>query len=194
MPHGSLTAPPPLQNLLSLGEDRYLTTVILKHFPQYKTKFTRFAKAKTIAPDEWKVLMSQRRRWINSTVHNLVELLQIDRMCGFCCFSMRFVILVGASPQRAVRRLSARRTRTDDAWLCDRSRLDFDRASHCRLHHLREWSVPACLARRAPLDKGHPAARVHGRRRAQADSDVRPDHDRGHLRLPGRHLRPAPQV
>jgi hypothetical protein len=33
--------------LLSLGEDRYLTTVILKHFPQYKTKFTRFAKAKT---------------------------------------------------------------------------------------------------------------------------------------------------
>jgi hypothetical protein len=35
---------------------RYLTTVILKHFPQYKTKFTRFAKAKTIAPDEWKVL------------------------------------------------------------------------------------------------------------------------------------------
>lgn len=88
--------PVPLQNLLSLGEDRYLTTVILKHFPQYKTKFTRFAKAKTIAPDEWKVLMSQRRRWINSTIHNLVELLQIDRMCGFCCFSMRFVILVGA--------------------------------------------------------------------------------------------------
>lgn len=71
--------------------------MILKHFPQYKTKFTRYAKAKTIAPDEWKVLMSQRRRWINSTIHNLVELLQIDRMCGFCCFSMRFVILVGAS-------------------------------------------------------------------------------------------------
>ncbi|GAA5975793.1 hypothetical protein JCM10908_005282 [Rhodotorula pacifica] len=83
-----------VKNLLSLGEDRYLTTVILKHFPQYKTKFNRFAKAKTIAPDEWKVLMSQRRRWINSTIHNLVELLQIDRMCGFCCFSMRFVILV----------------------------------------------------------------------------------------------------
>lgn len=39
--------------------------------------------------------MSQRRRWINSTIHNLVELLFIDRLCGFCCFSMRFVILVG---------------------------------------------------------------------------------------------------
>ncbi|BGP46627.1 hypothetical protein JCM10450v2_002474 [Rhodotorula kratochvilovae] len=83
-----------VKNLLSLGEDRYLTTVILKHFSQYKLKFTRFAKAKTIAPDEWKVLMSQRRRWINSTIHNLFELLFIDRMCGFCCFSMRFVILV----------------------------------------------------------------------------------------------------
>ncbi|GAA5957121.1 hypothetical protein JCM3765_005413 [Sporobolomyces pararoseus] len=83
-----------VKNLLSLGEDRYLTTVILKHFPQYKLKFTRHAKAQTIAPDEWKVLMSQRRRWINSTIHNLVELLFIDRLCGFCCFSMRFVILV----------------------------------------------------------------------------------------------------
>ncbi|GAA5949771.1 hypothetical protein JCM21900_003288 [Sporobolomyces salmonicolor] len=83
-----------VKNLLSLGEDRYLTTVILKNFSQYKLKFTRHAKAQTIAPDEWKVLMSQRRRWINSTIHNLVELLFIDRMCGFCCFSMRFVVLV----------------------------------------------------------------------------------------------------
>ncbi|GAA6024747.1 hypothetical protein JCM10207_008883, partial [Rhodosporidiobolus poonsookiae] len=83
-----------VKNLLSLGEDRYLTTVILKHFPQYKLKFTRFAKAKTIAPDDWKVLMSQRRRWINSTIHNLFELLFIDKLCGFFCFSMRFVVLV----------------------------------------------------------------------------------------------------
>ncbi|GAA5998220.1 uncharacterized protein JCM10292_001051 [Rhodotorula paludigena] len=83
-----------VKNLLSLGEDRYLTTVILKHFPLFKLKFTRFAKAQTIAPDDWKVLMSQRRRWINSTIHNLFELLFIDRMCGFCCFSMRFVVLV----------------------------------------------------------------------------------------------------
>ncbi|BGP14296.1 hypothetical protein JCM10213_007731 [Rhodosporidiobolus nylandii] len=83
-----------VKNLLSLGEDRYLTTVILKHFPQFKLKFTRFAKAQTIAPDDWKVLMSQRRRWINSTIHNLFELLFIDKLCGFLCFSMRFVVLV----------------------------------------------------------------------------------------------------
>ncbi|GAA5976632.1 hypothetical protein JCM11641_005646 [Rhodosporidiobolus odoratus] len=83
-----------VKNLLSLGEDRYLTTVILKHFPQFKLKFTRFAQAQTIAPDDFKVLMSQRRRWINSTIHNLFELLFIDRLCGFFCFSMRFVVLV----------------------------------------------------------------------------------------------------
>lgn len=57
-----------LKNLLHLGEDRYLTTLLLKNFPLYKTIFVRDAQAKTIAPDDWKVLLSQRRRWINSTI------------------------------------------------------------------------------------------------------------------------------
>ncbi|KAL5497865.1 hypothetical protein ACEPAH_2796 [Sanghuangporus vaninii] len=83
-----------MKNLLHLGEDRYLTTLLLKHFPNYKTQFVRDAKAFTTAPDEWKVLLSQRRRWINSTVHNLGELIFLDRLCGFCCFSMRFVVFV----------------------------------------------------------------------------------------------------
>jgi chitin synthase len=38
--------------------------------------------------------MSQRRRWINSTVHNLIELIPLQQLCGFCCFSMRFVVLL----------------------------------------------------------------------------------------------------
>jgi chitin synthase len=83
-----------MKNLLHLGEDRYLTTLLLKHFPKYKTQFVRDAKAQTVAPDEWKVLLSQRRRWINSTVHNLAELVFLDRLCGFCCFSMRFIVLI----------------------------------------------------------------------------------------------------
>lgn len=83
-----------LKNLLHLGEDRYLTTLVLKHFPTYKTKFVRDAKAQTVAPDSAKVLMSQRRRWINSTVHNMAELIFQENMCGFCCFSMRFVVLI----------------------------------------------------------------------------------------------------
>ncbi|WFD31395.1 chitin synthase [Malassezia sp. CBS 17886] len=82
------------KNLLYLGEDRYLTTLVLKHFPAHKTVFVRDAKCLTIAPDSWRVLLSQRRRWINSTVHNLVELLRTQQLCGFCCFSMRFVVLI----------------------------------------------------------------------------------------------------
>ncbi|CED82854.1 glycosyltransferase family 2 protein [Phaffia rhodozyma] len=83
-----------LKNLLHLGEDRYLTTLLLTYFPTYKTTFVRPAHAQTVAPDEWKVLISQRRRWINSTIHNLAELVFIDKLCGFCCFSMRFVVFV----------------------------------------------------------------------------------------------------
>ncbi|KAJ2672841.1 hypothetical protein IWW42_002612 [Coemansia sp. RSA 1085] len=82
------------KNLLSLGEDRYLTTLMMKHFPRFKLKFIQDAKCKTIAPEKWSVLMSQRRRWINSTIHNLAELMFLPNMCGFCCFSMRFVVFL----------------------------------------------------------------------------------------------------
>jgi chitin synthase len=80
------------KNLLSLGEDRYLTTLMLKHFPNMKISFTADAMCKTYAPERWSVLLSQRRRWINSTVHNLAELLLLPQLCGFCCFSMRFIV------------------------------------------------------------------------------------------------------
>ncbi|KAH7124357.1 chitin synthase-domain-containing protein [Dactylonectria macrodidyma] len=82
------------KNLLSLGEDRYLTTLMIKHFPTMSYKFTPDATCKTAAPESWSVLLSQRRRWINSTIHNLVELMQLKDLCGFCCFSMRFVVIV----------------------------------------------------------------------------------------------------
>ncbi|KAH8809053.1 chitin synthase [Xylogone sp. PMI_703] len=83
-----------MKNLLHLGEDRFLTTLLLKHHSKYKTKYIFTAHAWTIAPDSWKVFLSQRRRWINSTVHNLVELIPMDQLCGFCCFSMRFVVFI----------------------------------------------------------------------------------------------------
>jgi len=82
------------KNLLSLGEDRYLTTLLLKHFPQMKLKFTPDAVCHTNVPDRFNVLLSQRRRWINSTVHNLIELLFLPQLCGFCCFSLRFVVMI----------------------------------------------------------------------------------------------------
>ncbi|KAJ1880663.1 hypothetical protein LPJ57_002113, partial [Coemansia sp. RSA 486] len=82
------------KNLLSLGEDRYLTTLMMQHFPTSKFKFIHDAKCKTIAPEKWSVLLSQRRRWINSTIHNLAELMFLKDMCGFCFFSMRFVVFL----------------------------------------------------------------------------------------------------
>ncbi|KAM3452848.1 hypothetical protein MY3296_004264 [Beauveria thailandica] len=82
------------KNLLSLGEDRFLTTLMTKHFPSMHYKFVQDAQCKTAAPESFGVLISQRRRWINSTIHNLVELLRLGDMCGFCCFSMRFVVFI----------------------------------------------------------------------------------------------------
>ncbi|TPX46496.1 chitin synthase [Synchytrium endobioticum] len=82
------------KNLFLLGEDRYLTTLILKHFPGWKLSFTNDAKCSTYAPDTWSVFLSQRRRWINSTVHNLLELLTVKELCGVCCLSMRFLVFL----------------------------------------------------------------------------------------------------
>ncbi|EXJ81814.1 chitin synthase [Capronia coronata CBS 617.96] len=82
------------KNLLSLGEDRYLTTLMTKHFPAMSYKFIPDACALTAAPETWSVLLSQRRRWINSTIHNLAELVLLKDLCGFCCFSMRFVVFI----------------------------------------------------------------------------------------------------
>ncbi|KAI9323376.1 chitin synthase-domain-containing protein [Dichotomocladium elegans] len=82
------------KNLLHLGEDRYLTTLMMKNFPQYKITFTPYARCRTVAPDSWQILLSQRRRWINSTIHNLLELILLPELCGFCCLSMRFVVMI----------------------------------------------------------------------------------------------------
>jgi chitin synthase len=83
-----------MKNLLHLGEDRFLTTLLMKFHSKYKTKYTMRAHAWTVAPDDWSVFMSQRRRWINSTVHNLIELIPLQQLCGFCCFSMRFIVFL----------------------------------------------------------------------------------------------------
>lgn len=80
------------KNLLLLGEDRYLTTLLLKTFPRRKNMFCPQAVCKTIVPDTFRVLLSQRRRWINSTIHNLFELVLVRDLCGTFCFSMQFVV------------------------------------------------------------------------------------------------------
>jgi chitin synthase len=76
------------KNLPSLGEDRFLTTFLMKHFPQTKLKFPHDALCQTNVPDRFNVLLSQYRRWIKSTMHNFTELLFLPQLCGFCCFSL----------------------------------------------------------------------------------------------------------
>lgn len=82
------------KNLLHLGEDRYLTTLLLKNFYKRKLIFVPQAKCETYVPSKFKVLLSQRRRWINSTIHNLLELMMVDKLCGVFCCSMQFVVIV----------------------------------------------------------------------------------------------------
>ncbi|KAG0019512.1 Chitin synthase, class 3 [Entomortierella chlamydospora] len=82
------------KNLLLLGEDRYLSTLMLRTFPKRKMMFVPQAICKTVVPDTFKVLLSQRRRWINSTIHNLMELVLVRDLCGTFCFSMQFVIFM----------------------------------------------------------------------------------------------------
>ncbi|KAI8924760.1 chitin synthase-domain-containing protein [Entophlyctis helioformis] len=82
------------KNLLLLGEDRFLTTLMLSLFPRRKLIFVPRAFCKTTVPDTFSVLLSQRRRWINSTIHNLLELVLVPNLCGTFCFSMQFVVFL----------------------------------------------------------------------------------------------------
>ncbi|CZS98324.1 probable chitin synthase 4 [Rhynchosporium agropyri] len=82
------------KNLLLLGEDRYLSTLMLRTFPKRKQVFVPQAVCKTTVPETFSVLLSQRRRWINSTVHNLMELVLVRDLCGTFCFSMQFVVAI----------------------------------------------------------------------------------------------------
>ncbi|KAJ1556270.1 hypothetical protein HK405_003659 [Cladochytrium tenue] len=82
------------KNLLLLGEDRFLTTLMLRKFPRRKQVFVPGALCRTTVPEDFWTLLSQRRRWINSTIHNLMELVLLRDLCGTFCFSMQFVVLM----------------------------------------------------------------------------------------------------
>ena len=82
------------KNLYHLGEDRMLTTLLLRYFPDMKLSFVPEATCYTIVPHTFSVLLSQRRRWINSTFHNMLELVRVQSMCGVCCLSMKAVVVL----------------------------------------------------------------------------------------------------
>lgn len=80
------------RNLYELGEDRMLTTLMLQEFHRMQLSFVPEATCWTIVPHTIQILTSQRRRWINSTLHNMCELLKVKTMCGVCLFSMKMVV------------------------------------------------------------------------------------------------------
>mmetsp|Transcript_30598 Transcript_30598/g.58666 ORF Transcript_30598/g.58666 Transcript_30598/m.58666 type:complete len:1184 (-) Transcript_30598:72-3623(-) len=80
------------QNLFHLGEDRMLTTLLLHFFPDHYLTYVPEAQCFTIVPHTLRILFSQRRRWINSTYHNLLELTKVKTMCGVLCCSMKTVV------------------------------------------------------------------------------------------------------
>lgn len=51
------------KNLYDLGEDRMLTTLLLKNFPDMRLSFVPEAVCWTIVPHTFFILLSQRRRW-----------------------------------------------------------------------------------------------------------------------------------
>ena len=51
------------KNLYHLGEDRMLTTLLLKNFPDMRLSFVPEAVCWTIVPHTISILLSQRRRW-----------------------------------------------------------------------------------------------------------------------------------
>ncbi|KAF2651812.1 glycosyltransferase family 2 protein [Lophiostoma macrostomum CBS 122681] len=57
-------------NLLSIGEDRYLSTLAIRYFgADCSMKYFSAATCTTVVPDTLGVLLDQRRRWTNSLIH-----------------------------------------------------------------------------------------------------------------------------
>jgi cellulose synthase/poly-beta-1,6-N-acetylglucosamine synthase-like glycosyltransferase len=57
-------------NLLSIGEDRYLSTLAIRYFSSdCRLRYFSAATCTTTVPDNLSVLLDQRRRWTNSLIH-----------------------------------------------------------------------------------------------------------------------------
>jgi chitin synthase len=62
------------RNLLDLGEDRYLTILIIQEYPTKHLAYISEAKSYTNVPNTFNILIDQRRRWTNSLITCLILL------------------------------------------------------------------------------------------------------------------------
>ena len=57
------------ENIVQLGEDRYLSALLLRRFPESRLLYTVKTHCYTSVPGNFKTLLCQRRRWTNSLIH-----------------------------------------------------------------------------------------------------------------------------
>ncbi|KAI9088044.1 chitin synthase-domain-containing protein [Phlyctochytrium arcticum] len=81
-------------NLYKIGEDRFLSTLLLRKFHTMHTEFIPKALCITAVPTSLPILLNQRRRWTNSLLHNHIEVMAYDPRSGIRGLLLRFVVLV----------------------------------------------------------------------------------------------------
>ncbi|KAL2915570.1 hypothetical protein HK105_204972 [Polyrhizophydium stewartii] len=83
-----------------LGEDRYLTHLLMEQTKSYSIGFCPSARAKTEAPSQWPSFLKQRRRWLLGAFANQIYFFAAIRLwirtpllilVNFCDFSSRSV-------------------------------------------------------------------------------------------------------
>ena len=91
-----------------LGEDRYLTNLLLEDYPSYSVGFCASARAKTEAPGNWTTFLKQRRRWLLGAFANevffmcswklwrRVPFLVLYKLCDFSSRSAAFFLYIVA--------------------------------------------------------------------------------------------------
>lgn len=62
------------KNLVEIGEDRYLTTLMIQEYPDNNISYISDAQCFTNVPNKLNVLLDQRRRWTNSLISCLLLL------------------------------------------------------------------------------------------------------------------------
>ena len=87
-------------NISQLGEDRLLTNLILRIYPDFNTCYIQDAKCYTVVPSDLKTLLCQRRRWTNSLIFCHIMLLlntpnyNILKKLRFICILLFELVLV----------------------------------------------------------------------------------------------------
>jgi cellulose synthase/poly-beta-1,6-N-acetylglucosamine synthase-like glycosyltransferase len=82
------------KNLVELGEDRYLTNLIIIEYPQYRLGYLPEAHCYTNVPNTNKILIDQRRRWTNSLIACSLFLLKCVKNQTFCKTIKMYILVL----------------------------------------------------------------------------------------------------